>query len=397
MGWEADWRLSQIDVLRDSPKATGSCKGRPGTRPLYFHSNVNAAFKATATLESTSRTPGRQPARWYCTGMSAPSIPNITIDTNCIVGLFDANSETATSVDELRELMRYAMSGAITLCVTTRVEVDFSRDTNEERRAEMMHHIAMVPVIGSVARFDQSKFDGPDVLVGPEHQGLLAEVKGVVFPGLVPESRKYLNKLADIDHLVGHKIAGRDVFVTDDGAILRRYAQLRDGVGILVMNPAECLRYVDAHHARQVKRDLVPSNYDAAYRDTRLKGTVTFDYSNNDHRFTVGEGLHLFETRWSKGSDTTIHAYNSTPSIDKLAIAKGANEISQIFDATAYDFSSNSRSPTVGQIVVWLNANGLYAATKIVAIADDKRGAPSDELTFDFVILVDGSIDFSKA
>lgn len=329
--------------------------------------------------------------------MTAPSIPKITIDTNCVVGLFDANSETATSVDELRELMRYAMSGTITLCVTTRVEIDFARDKNEGRRAEMMHHIAMIPVIGSVARFDQSTFDGPDVLIGLEHQGLLAEVKGIVFPGLTPQSGKYLNKLADIDHLVGHKIAGRDVFVTDDGAILRRYAQLRDGVGILVMNPAECLRYVDAHHARQVKKDLVPTNDDTAYRDKRIKGTATFDYSNNDHRFTVGEGLHLFETRWSKGSNTTIHAYNSAPSINKLAIAKRANEILQIVDATAYDFSSNSRSPSLGQIVVWLNTNGLYAATKIVALADDNRGALSDELSFDFVILADGSTDFSKA
>ncbi|AZO13996.1 hypothetical protein EJ069_04245 [Mesorhizobium sp. M2A.F.Ca.ET.043.05.1.1] len=311
------------------------------------------------------------------------------------MALFDSGSQTATSIDELRELMRYALSGAVNLAITTRVEIDFGRDRDDGRRAEMMHHIAMIPVIGTVARWDQSRFDGADVLVARHHQSLLAEVKGIVFPGLTPESGKYANKLADLDHLVGHKLAGRDIFVTDDGGLLRRYQQLRDSVGILVMSPAEALRFVDAHHARHQQKFLEPAGNDEAYRDRRLRGTVTFDYSNNDHRFSVGEGLYLFETRWSKASNHSIHAYRDEPSVESIALARGAVEISEIRDASAYDFSSRTRSPNIGQVIVWRNVNGLFAATKILAIKDDGRGDERDELSFEFVILPDGSADFS--
>lgn len=328
--------------------------------------------------------------------MTHPQLPKITIDTNCVIGLFDGESKSATSVDELRELMRYALSGVVQIAITTRVEVDFGRDKNEERRAEMMHYISMLPVIGTVARWDQSRFDGADVFVGPEHQGLLDEVKRVVFPGLQPESGKFLNKLADIDHLVGHKLAGRDIFVTDDAGILRRYVELRDGPGILVMSPAECLRYVDGHHARHQKKALEPVRDDAGYRDKRLKGTVTFDYSNNDHRFSIGEALYLFETAWSKAGDTSIYAYRNPPSVKAIAVAKDAAEIADVVDGSAYDFSSRVRCPRIGQIVIWRNANGMYAATKIVDIKDDSRGAERDALTFEFLILPDGSMDFSR-
>ena len=59
-------------------------------------------------------------------------------------------------------------------------------------------------------------------------------------------------------------------------------------------------------------------------------------------------------------------------------------------DASAYDFSSRVRSPRLGQIVIWRNVNGLYAATRIVSIKDDKRSDEHDELTFEYRILLDG-------
>lgn len=328
--------------------------------------------------------------------MMKPSAIQITIDTNCVVGLFDRKSQTATSVDELRELVRYAMSGAVNLAITTRVEVDFARDKDDERRDEMMHHMALFPVVGTVARWDQSKFDGADSLVGSRHQALLAEVKGIVFPGLTSSSSKYLNKISDIDHLVGHKLAGRDIFVTDDNGILRRYIQLRDSVGIVVMRPAEALRFLYDHQTRHQNKALIPARDDATYWDKRLKGTVTFDYSNNDHRFSIGEGLYLFETRWSKASDKCIHALRDAASIEAIALAKGASEIGAVIDASAYDFSSRYRTPKVGQVVIWRNANGLYATTKVLDIKDDTRGADHDELSMEFAILSDGSMDFSS-
>lgn len=325
----------------------------------------------------------------------SPTIPLITIDSNCVVGLFDRTSATATSVDELRNLMRYALSGLVRIAVTTKVEVDFSRDRNDERRNAMLEQLTMLPVFGSTSRFDESKLDDADVLIGPREQGIWSEIQRIVFHGLTENSSKSANKIADIDHLLGHKLAGRDVFVTDDRDILRRYSELRDGPGIIVMSPEQCLRYVDGHFARQEKRPLEPAGGLNTYSDTRLRGTVSFDYSNNDQHFVIGEGLNLFETQWSKASDTSIYALRDAPSIDSIALAKGAADIREVRDAAAYDFSSRHRTPRVGEIIVWRNVNLVHAATKILAIKDDTRGADSDELCFEFVILPGGSTDFS--
>jgi hypothetical protein len=329
-------------------------------------------------------------------GMKPASIPKITLDTNCVIGLLDTKSETATSTEELRELVRLALSGKIELSITTRVEVDVERDNDSQRRASMLKQIAMFPVIGTVARWDTSKWDGEDIWVGPEEQALAEEVQRTVFPGLTPKSARYENKIADIDHLLGHKLSGRDIFVTDDSGILRRHAELRASFGIVVMKPAECLEFIDSYFSGLRVKALALVRDDAAYRDRRLEGTATFDYSNNDHRFTIGEGLYMFETRWSKASDRSIHAYRDSPSIDAIALAKGAKEIRDITDAAAYDFSSRFRSPQIGQIVIWRYVNGLYAATKITAIRDDTRDAEADQLSFEYVILPDGAADFSR-
>jgi len=327
--------------------------------------------------------------------MIQPNPVKITIDTNCVVGLFDLKTTTATSVPELRDLMRQALSSELEIALTTRVEVDLSRDKDPERRREMLAHLQMFPVIGTVARWDQSKLDGADVLAGPEHAALLEEIQRIVFPGLTADSGRALNKIADVDHLVGHKLAGRDIFVTDDKGILKRSTELRDGPGILVMNPSECLMYIEEHRSRSQKKQLVPNNADERYWDKRLKGSVTFDYSNNDHRFFIGEGLNLFETRWSKASDREIYAYRDPPSIESIAFAKGCSEISDITDADAFDYSSRTRRPKIGQIIIWRNINGLCAATKILSIKDDSRRSDVDELSFEFVILPDGTRNFS--
>ena len=324
------------------------------------------------------------------------AIPKITIDTNCVVGLFDSKSQTATSVNELRELMRYALSGGADIAITTRVEVDFSRDKDERRRNEMLHLIGMIPIVGTVARWDQSKWDGADILVGSERQGLLDEVKGIVFPGLTPDSGKFANKLADIDHLVGHKLSQRDVFVTDDSGILRRYPQLRDGVGIIVMTPAEALRYVDAHHARLRTRSLETIPDDSNFRNGRIKGTVLFKYSSNNGRFLIGEGINLFETRWSSASERAIHAYKSPPTVAGIALADGALEIAEITKAEGYDFTSDCVTPNLGEVIVLQNANGIYAAIKIQSISYRRKAGERYEMKFDFVILPDGSSNFSK-
>jgi hypothetical protein len=128
-----------------------------------------------------------------------------------------------------------------------------------------------------------------------------------------------------------------------------------------------------------------------------LSGEVTFDYAAHDGRYAIGTGAAAFETRWSKASDTSIHLYNDPPSIHGVAIARGASDFAEITDASAYDFTSRTRTPRVGEIAVLRNTEGFFAAVQILQVEDDSRGAASDALTIRYMILADGSKNFAAA
>ena len=121
------------------------------------------------------------------------------------------------------------------------------------------------------------------------------------------------------------------------------------------------------------------------------KGRVTFDYSNNNGRYCIGSAELMFETRWSKASDRNIHLLNDPSSIHTVAVVKDKKEIAEIADARIYDGSSKIRRPNVGQIAVLQNANGFWAAIKILRIRDDTRNDDCDEVSFDYVIQTNGT------
>jgi hypothetical protein len=122
------------------------------------------------------------------------------------------------------------------------------------------------------------------------------------------------------------------------------------------------------------------------YVSPALSGTVTFDYSNNNGRFVLGAGDMLFETAWSGGGSTSIHAYTDPPSIRSVAIATGATSIIKIADASIFDTSSRVRSPHLGEIIVWQNTAGYWLATWIKQLQSRSHGSPADEITFSYAI-----------
>lgn len=312
----------------------------------------------------------------------------ITFDTNCLINYFDTQSETATSSEEIAQLLRYATNGKVSVVISTRAEADLDQDKDEVRRDRIKQNLAMFDVIGSVLRWDESKWDSGDVWADREPGGLADELQKILFPNLQREEKRFGNKIRDVDHLVAHALDKRDIFVTDDGHLNRRVDELAK-FGIVVMRPGACLAYVDAIEARRVPQTLLPDGQ-PEYHCSALSGEVSFDYSNNDGRYALGEGHFLFETEWSKASKTAIHAYNDPSSIDGLALAKDVDDISQVVDASSYDYSSRTRTPRLGQVVIWRNANGLYAATKIIEIDDDSRGDATDRLSFEFKIIIEG-------
>jgi len=125
-------------------------------------------------------------------------------------------------------------------------------------------------------------------------------------------------------------------------------------------------------------------------------GRANFDYSNNDGRYIIGESPFVFETKWSKASDRSIHTYKNPPSIVGVALAYGLSDKTEIVDASSYDMSSRVRTPQEGEYVILKNKNGYFAVIKILNVKDRTRSDNKDELSFEYWIQTDKTSNFSK-
>jgi hypothetical protein len=128
-----------------------------------------------------------------------------------------------------------------------------------------------------------------------------------------------------------------------------------------------------------------------------IVGIIAFDYSNQNGVRAIGSGDSLFETRWSRAGGDSIHIYDDAPSIKGVSIALGANSITEIRDAERFNFSSGSRDPRVGEVVILRNANDKYAALKLLEVKAVGHNSNVDEVRFEYAILPDGSRDFANA
>ena len=135
------------------------------------------------------------------------------------------------------------MSGKLEIAATTRVESDINKDKDDKRRKDILRALSLFPIIPSIGRWDTSKWDS-DEWSDETSERLAEEIKQIIFPGLQADDRRYGNKINDVDHLVGHALDRRDIFVTDDRTILKNREPLERGLGIVVMNPADCLSHV---------------------------------------------------------------------------------------------------------------------------------------------------------
>lgn len=149
----------------------------------------------------------------------------------------------------------------------------------------------------------------------------------------------------------------------------------------------------------KVAKDFAHQKFSPAnekYISPSTFGTITFDYSNNNGRYFIGQGDLAFELDFNKSSNYNIQLYNDPVSIRTIAIAKGLKEIIEIQNARVYDGSSRVRRPSINEIAVLQNSNGFYAAIKIISIKDDTRGNENDEVIFEYKIQTNGSPRFSN-
>ena len=133
-----------------------------------------------------------------------------------------------------------------------------------------------------------------------------------------------------------------------------------------------------------VSPEIVMKKEEAFYSPEK-KGTFTFDYSNNNGEYVIGEGDALFRTRWSKASNKSIWAYKDGKGMAAIACLKDVVDIEAI-NTSEGDFSNRYCKPKIGDAIVWKNDKGKYAITKVVSIKDNTRGSERDELTCDYIV-----------
>lgn len=125
------------------------------------------------------------------------------------------------------------------------------------------------------------------------------------------------------------------------------------------------------------------------YKKSRKKfeGKISFDYSKNSGILPIGEGEYLFDTKWTKASDKSIYAYSDEENIENIGYLRGTYEFPNA-DKFKDFFRNSSRSYTVGvgDIVLWRNKWGKYAAVRVKDLRDNTRGAKEDKLSIEYKI-----------
>jgi pyrimidine deaminase RibD-like protein len=125
-----------------------------------------------------------------------------------------------------------------------------------------------------------------------------------------------------------------------------------------------------------------------------LSGSVTFNFTHNNGRYTLGHGDLTFETRWDNASNVAIHVYTDGTGLRGLGLALSARSFDEIGDASAYDVTSRVQTPREGDFLVLQNGIGYYAAAQVLDVRARSHGDPYDALTLRYRINVDGGPHF---
>jgi pyrimidine deaminase RibD-like protein len=154
------------------------------------------------------------------------------------------------------------------------------------------------------------------------------------------------------------------------------------------------VRLFPPHLKNEIEKDNI--SFIKQYRaNPELTGTVSFDYTNNDGCYTIGNNRFLFKTMWTVDINGIIHINDDSETI-VIAIADGHKEINGVTDANAYKYYPSMRITNIEEILIIKNKKGYFAAIKIIDVKNIKDDKSWNELQFEFKILPDKTSDFSK-
>lgn len=132
------------------------------------------------------------------------------------------------------------------------------------------------------------------------------------------------------------------------------------------------------------KRNAIPPPHFPA-----STGEAVIQYADHDGRAVIGEGETSFETKWSRAGAQSIYVYNDPSSIRGVAILPDAHMLEAISEAMAagLNYTSRTRKPREGQIVVFENTTGRFLAAEVVDVRSEGHGDGEDRLVLRYAIV----------
>jgi hypothetical protein len=129
------------------------------------------------------------------------------------------------------------------------------------------------------------------------------------------------------------------------------------------------------------------------------EGEFSVDYRNHNGRFFIGSGEWMFETDWSAGGANVIHVMNDPSGIRGVAVAPGAQVIEDVTESVVdqANFTSRHRTPTTGQVVIFENTAGYFAAVELHSVTHTPEGQPGTAVKGRYRILIDRSRNFADS
>jgi hypothetical protein len=170
----------------------------------------------------------------------------LTLDTSAIIHAAQGQWY-GLQIDELAEL---AAQGRVGISITEAFAVDQERAPADkhQRNLEWLSRQPLISRIPGPFRFDYSALDGPDGFPTDEHAAADAAIRQILLRGKASTASR--RKIADVQHLTAHLIAGHDAFVTsDDDDMLKRRAEIQARTGITVVDPVEAVQLARSHAA----------------------------------------------------------------------------------------------------------------------------------------------------
>jgi len=121
----------------------------------------------------------------------------------------------------------------------------------------------------------------------------------------------------------------------------------------------------------------------ARYAMPALAGTVTFDYTNNNGKYRIGDGDRSFTVSFSEAGHGSIYVLNNPSDITTVALAPNVTTPHEVDDASRYDGSSRVRHIRVGDAAILRNRYDHWAVLLLDEVLT-RESSPDNEPRVEF-------------